>query len=203
MTIQNAPTKKTTLDVKEQRLQQWEEKKAKNPSFHFMTKPDHDKSIIANPECKASDIEQHASMTAATGSACVEYSTLLLSQAANGFFNRTTIADTANAIHGALLSLEPGDEIEGMLITRMLVIHDQYMNFLARSSNPEATTIVIDNNINRSTKLMRVYNETLDTLNKYRRKGEQKVTVQHVNVENGGQAVVGNTINTGGSNEKS
>ncbi len=50
----------------------------------------------------------------------------------------------------------------------------------------------VDSFINRSTKLTRLYNETVDTLSRYRRKGEQKVVVQHVNVNQGGQAMVGN-----------
>jgi hypothetical protein len=37
----------------------------------------------------------------------------------------------------------------------------------------------------------------MDTLKRYRSKGEQKVTVQHVTVNEGGQAVVGD-VRTGG-----
>jgi hypothetical protein len=75
------------------------------------------------------------------------------------------------------------------------------MNFMTRSCQPNQTTDGIDLNINRATKLMRLYNETLDCLNRHRRKGEQKVTVQHVNVNNGGQAVIGD-VNTRGRDSK-
>lgn len=40
-------------------------------------------------------------------------------------------------------------------------------------------------------RLMRIYNQQVDTLNKHRGKGQQKVTVEHVTVNEGGQAVVG------------
>ena len=40
-------------------------------------------------------------------------------------------------------------------------------------------------------KLLRLYNETIQAITKYRRGGEQKLVIQHVNVNQGGQAVVG------------
>jgi hypothetical protein len=39
---------------------------------------------------------------------------------------------------------------------------------------------------------MRTFNQQIDTLNKHRGKGQQEVTVEHVTVNEGGQAVVGN-----------
>ena len=44
---------------------------------------------------------------------------------------------------------------------------------------------------------MTLYAKQLETLNKHRGKGQQKVTVEHVNVAAGGQAIVGN-VDTGG-----
>lgn len=99
------------------------------------------------------------------------------------------LVEKANDTLAALNSFKPADEFEGMLITRLIALHFQSMGFLSRTKYDEDLTI--DVNINRSTKLMRLYNETLETLMRYRRKGEQKVTVQHVTIENGGKAVVG------------
>ena len=103
-----------------------------------------------------------------------------------------------NAIFHTLKSLNPQDPVEEMLCSRLLVLHHQYMNFMASITTPEQTTAGIDMNVNRSTKLMRLHNETLEALNRYRRKGEQKVTVQHVNVNSGGQAIVGSEFNNQG-----
>ena len=44
-------------------------------------------------------------------------------------------------------------------------------------------------------KLLRLHNETIEALNRHRRGGEQRVIVQHVNVEGGGQAVVNGSFN--------
>lgn len=57
--------------------------------------------------------------------------------------------------------------------------------------------------IKNAIKLLRLHNETIETLNKYRRGGEQRVVVQHVQVNDGGKAVVGGVFEGGGLQEKS
>jgi hypothetical protein len=44
--------------------------------------------------------------------------------------------------------------------------------------------------LNQANKLSRTYAVLLDALNRHRGKGQQKVTVEHVHVHAGGQAVV-------------
>ena len=52
-------------------------------------------------------------------------------------------------------------------------------------------------------KLARTYATQVEALRKYRNGGKQTVTVQHVNVEDGGQAIVGNVEAGGrGNHEK-
>jgi len=53
-------------------------------------------------------------------------------------------------------------------------------------------------NLSQANKLSRTYAVLLDTLNRHRGKGQQKVTVEHVNVHAGGQAVVGTVETPGG-----
>ncbi len=77
------------------------------------------------------------------------------------------------------------------------------MHFMSRVTNPKQSEQGIDLNINRATKLMRLHNETVEALSKYRRKGEQKVTVIHKNQQvnvNGGQAIV-NEFNPGSGDQ--
>jgi hypothetical protein len=147
---------------------------------------------------------QRAALCAATGTASEEYGRMILSQTMSGFFHNSYDDDTriANAVHEALLAMKPADEYEGMLCNRLLVLHDHYMRYMSICATPDKPQQVIDMYINRATKLMRMYNETLDVLNRHRRKGEQKVTVQHVNVNNGGQAVVTGELTRGGVNDK-
>jgi hypothetical protein len=72
---------------------------------------------------------------------------------------------------------------------------------MSRAANSENSTINIDRNVNNLTKLLRLQHETIETLNRYRRKGTQQLIVQHVNVNQGGQAIVG-AVQQGGDNDK-
>lgn len=45
--------------------------------------------------------------------------------------------------------------------------------------------------MNRANKLLRTFAAQMEALKKHRSTGEQHVTVEHVTVQNGGQAVVG------------
>jgi hypothetical protein len=58
-------------------------------------------------------------------------------------------------------------------------------------------------NLNQANKLSRTYAALLEALNRHRGKGQQKVTVEHVNVHAGGQAVVGTVATGGGDRAKS
>lgn len=196
-----------------ERIENWKKKRSKI-SCNFTYKqeePTEDKTtkIIAEFKNKEATKEQEtiehlATTCAATGSASYEFGLMTLTSTMTGFFTNDSFGGVfdesfiANAVRDALLSMKPADEYEGMLCSRLLVLHNQYMNFMARVTNNNQTSQGIDLNINRATKLMRLYNETLEALNKYRRKGEQKVTVQHVNVGNGGQAVVAGNFQQGG-----
>ena len=53
-------------------------------------------------------------------------------------------------------------------------------------------------NLNQANKLARTYATLIDALNRHRGKGQQKVTVEHVHVHAGGQAVVGMVETPGG-----
>ncbi len=98
-------------------------------------------------------------------------------------------------------ALAPQDEYEGQLISQLVVLHEHSMEWLGkamRAERPDFANIYV----NGASKLLTRHHETLDTLLKYRRRGEQRVVVEHVNVHSGGQAIVG-TINTeGGMNKK-
>ena len=52
-------------------------------------------------------------------------------------------------------------------------------------------------NLAQANKLSRTYATLLEALNRHRGKGQQKVTVEHVHVHSGGQAVVGLVENPG------
>ncbi len=96
-----------------------------------------------------------------------------------------------------LADSEPKDATESRLI---LQAHALYSQGMKRLHQAEINDMIpqIDFCLKSATKLLRLHNETIEALNKYRRGGEQRVIVQHVQVNDGGRAIVGNMIAGGG-----
>lgn len=94
-------------------------------------------------------------------------------------------------------SLGPVDGAEAMLATQIVATHSAAVESLRRAAIPAQSDMGRDVSLKHAHKLMTLYARQLATLNKHRGKGQQKVTVEHVNVEKGGQAIVGN-VEAGG-----
>jgi len=107
--------------------------------------------------------------------------------------NKTSevVTENANASMAAILEIDPQDSTELMLAAQMVTVHNLTMEMSRRALLSEQTEDGVNFNINRTTKLMRTYMAQMEALNKYRNKGKQQITVQHVNVNDGGQAVIG------------
>jgi len=58
-------------------------------------------------------------------------------------------------------------------------------------------------NLTHGAKFSRIYAQQVEALDKHRRKGRQTVVVEHVHVNDGGQAVVGSVLaGMGGGSQK-
>ena len=98
-----------------------------------------------------------------------------------------------NAILQRYIELDPQDEFERMLAQQMIITHECAFRAFARAgSNELENPEMADMFLRQGDKLMSLYLKQLSAFNKYRGKGQQKVTVEHVTVQTGGQAVVGN-----------
>ena len=104
--------------------------------------------------------------------------------------NRATVS--------ALCGIEPKDEIEGMLAAQMLAAHNAAMECYRRAMIGEQTFEGRSANLNFANKLSRTHAALVEALNRHRGKGQQKVTVEHVHVHDGGQPIVGNVSQPGG-----
>src|SRR5215467_5863391 len=89
--------------------------------------------------------------------------------------------------------------VEAMLAAQMAAVHNATMTFARRLNHVE--TIQQQDSAERAlNKLARTFATQVEALKRYRTGGEQKVTVQHVSVNEGGQAIVGNVNQaTGGA----
>lgn len=95
-----------------------------------------------------------------------------------------------NAGLAAIDGLRPRDEIEAMLAVQMVATHETAMEMLTRAKQAEYM-LTLQECGSLAVKLMRTYTAQVDAVARRRRGGEQKVTVQHVHVNEGGQAIVG------------
>lgn len=116
----------------------------------------------------------------------------LLSQAINTLPSTYSNDDGCNYVISMLLELKPQNGLEGMLISQMIATHNMSMEMSRRATLPEQTIEGVSENVKRSVKLMQTFTTQLATLQKMRNRGQQVIQVQHVNVESGGQAIVGN-----------
>ena len=98
-----------------------------------------------------------------------------------------TILEALAVIKG----IEPRDQVEVMLGAQMAATHMASMAF-ARRLNHVATIPQQDSAERTLNRLQRTFVSQIEALRKYRNGGEQRVIVQHVHVNEGGQAVVGN-----------
>lgn len=105
-------------------------------------------------------------------------------------------------------SIRPQDVIEAMLAVQMLATHKLSVTCMEQLYRKDGlTTERLNAYMNASTKLSRTYLAQMEALNRHRGKGQQKMTVEHVHVNEGGQAIIGN-VNTkskargGGSSKK-
>lgn len=94
--------------------------------------------------------------------------------------------------------IEPKDTIESLLAAQMVATHNMAMEYSKRAMVSGQHPDDVNANINRVTKLMRTFTAQVEALNKYRTGGKQTIQVQYVNVNEGGQAVVGNVQGGGG-----
>jgi hypothetical protein len=102
----------------------------------------------------------------------------------------------------ALMAIGPRDELEGMMAAQLIAAHNAAMECYRRAMLPEQTAEGRRENLSQANKLSRTYTILLEALNRNRGKGHQKVTVEHVHVHAGGQAVVG-MVDGGGERPKS
>ncbi len=96
-----------------------------------------------------------------------------------------------NFVLSLVKSAQPRDQLEAMLATQMAAVHMSTMSLAQRlaqvDSAPERDSIASAFN-----KCARTFAGQLETLKRHRAGGEHKVTMQHVSVNDGGQAIVGN-----------
>jgi hypothetical protein len=91
-------------------------------------------------------------------------------------------------------SAQAGNSLEKMLCHQMAAMHRAAMKLTARSLDFESQPVEMARLSNAAARMMQVYQEALLTLQKIRTGGKQTVVVQHVQVSQGGQAVIAGSV---------
>jgi hypothetical protein len=128
----------------------------------------------------------------ALGTADVDFYRGLLDQLANAGSRGGQIDEHGlNFMLSVVKGVEPKNQLVAMLAAQMAAVHMAMMTMAPRLANAE--TIEQQDSAERAfNKLARTFAAQLEALKRYRTGGEQKITVQHVSVSEGGQAIVGN-----------
>jgi hypothetical protein len=101
-----------------------------------------------------------------------------------------------NFVMSVVQGIEPKDEIEAMLTAQIAITHRLMMRQAGRLAR---TSLLYNTEIagRLYNQLARTLTAQVDALKRYRTGGEQNVRVEHVTINEGGQAIVGN-VETGG-----
>lgn len=136
------------------------------------------------------------------GSNSDKWNSVLANQALHTLWIKHSDAETRDkqfsATVSALIGIAPKDEIEGMIAAQLLASHNAAMECYRRAMLDEQSFEGRNMNLAHAAKASRTHAALVEALNRHRGKGEQKVTVEHVHVAEGGQAIVGNVNAPGG-----
>ena len=113
-----------------------------------------------------------------------------------GSHGQRSDADASGFALGFVDSMAPRDAAETLLLAQMAAIHQATM-MMARRLNHVENLRQQDAAERALNKLARTYAAQVEALKRYRSKGQQVVRVERVNVESGGQAVVGHVQHGG------
>ena len=132
---------------------------------------------------------------------CTQLGQMILAQLAELMKPGSADASLVHSVQG-MVALEPKDAMQSLLACQMLGVHTAAFTFLRRAAVNDQTIEGVDRNINRAVRLMKLFNNQAELMLKLKGKsGQQKVTVEHVNVAPGGQAIVGLVTAPGGGSK--
>ncbi|MDX2244313.1 MAG: hypothetical protein NW224_26870 [Leptolyngbyaceae cyanobacterium bins.302] len=147
-----------------------------------------------------SGLAQILSLFKSAGTCDISFANKIHNQVLATTENCTEVGNV-NASLAAIFGIQPLDEIEGMLGAQMVATHNLAMQCMASGVNKENSIELRTLRIESAVKLCRTFTSQMEALNRYRNRGQQRVKVEHVTVQAGGQAIVGNVLAKGGGGE--
>ncbi len=139
----------------------------------------------------------HILLMEAVGTVDLDFLNGLLKQLANAGSQGKSVDESGlNFMLAVVKGVEPQDQVEAMLAAQMAAVHMATMTFARRLAHVD--NIQQQDSAERAfNKLARTFAAQVEALRRHRTGGEQKVTVEHVTVNEGGKAIVGNVSHGG------
>jgi len=139
----------------------------------------------------------HLLLMNSLGTTQPDFSNGLLAQLANAATKGEIVDERQlNFMLTMVTGIEPRDQVEAMLAAQMAAVHNATMTFARRLNHVD--NIPQQASAERAfNKLARTFASQLEALKRYRSTGKQTVRVEHVTVNEGGQAIVGNVAHGG------
>jgi hypothetical protein len=136
------------------------------------------------------------------GSKSDDWNNVLANETLQTLWTKHSVGDARDrqlaAALAGLVGICPQDELEGMMAAQLIASHHAAMECYRRAMLSEQTFEGRRESLGQANKLSRTHVLLVEALNRHRGKGQQKVTVEHVHVHAGGQAIVGNVGTPGG-----
>ena len=107
---------------------------------------------------------------------------------------RMEAAAEAGVLEAATVSAHAENSLEKMLCHQMAAAHHTAMKLVTRAANDTLEPVDTTRLTNGAARLMQVFQEGLLALRKFRNGGKQQIVVQHVQVSEGGQAVIAGRV---------
>jgi hypothetical protein len=135
-----------------------------------------------------------------TGIYSYEAAGRILSQVANAqvWPKPTDDDDSVIKAMAFIREMAPKNVTEAMLAGQMIATHEAALMLVWRSTLAGQSSEAVDANVLRATRLLRLNIQQIEAMQKLKGKaGQQNLTVEQVNVHQGGQAIVG-AVSTSG-----
>lgn len=133
------------------------------------------------------------------GSTSDDWNTLISDQAVGSLWcgnpddtTKEKQGERLNAAYAFLMRSHLKDELEAMMAAQLFAAHNAAMECYRRAMIPAQPMVARDQNLNQANKLSRTMAALMEAMSRHRGKAtQQKVTVEHVHVYQGGQAAFG------------
>jgi hypothetical protein len=134
--------------------------------------------------------EMGKALTANSGGLSDKFGWMVYDQLSKSCYKDTNIFEAVKHICTELKGIAPKDQIEGMLATQMIATNHAALDCFQIAAESE-TIDIRTAALSSATKLTRTYAAQMEALNRYRGKGQQKMTVEHVHINSNVQTIIG------------